>query len=124
MKTYTHSMEPGQRSHVFGLVTGDHDAALGFYSGADVPGEAVHYHEESDEIYLPVRGRGAIWVAGKIYPLQPGVVRRVEKGTPHRLLSLNMSFACYSIQVPSLGDKVELETPLPLQDLLRRHNLE
>lgn len=122
MKIYTHGRDG--RHRVIGYHTGDKDVYIPFFSGARITNETLHIHTDSDEIYIPIQGKGTIWVNGKTYRLQPLVLIRVEKGEPHRVLSVDEApFAYYAVKTTTLDDKVDLETPDELLKLMRRSNL-
>ncbi len=123
MKKYSYALT--ERKRFMGFMTGDNDLSILYSSVAEPKGEGLHYHTESDEIYLPIEGRGTLWVDGKIYRLRPGIVIRVEKGEPHQLLSVSKPPLKLCVaKTPDLSDdKVEIETPEALQRLMGRHHI-
>ena len=45
----------------------------------------THYHEEYDEVYYVLEGRGTLNIGGEIYSLRPGAVAVIPRGVPHSL---------------------------------------
>ncbi|MDE0740573.1 MAG: cupin domain-containing protein [Planctomycetota bacterium] len=45
----------------------------------------THYHEEYDEVYYVLDGRGSLNIDGEIYSLRPGAVAVIPRGIPHSL---------------------------------------
>ena len=122
MKTYLHSLKGRQK--ILGYQTGDSDLYIAFFSANKVMEETTHLHSSSDEIYVTTKGKGTIWVNGKIYRLEPGIVRKVEKDEPHKVLSVYGGELEYiAIKTNTVDDKVELETPPELLELMKKHNL-
>ena len=122
MKTYRHGSEG--RHRVIGYHTNDSDLYIAFVSGSRITGETTHIHTDSDELYITVRGKGTIWVNGKIYRLQHGVIKRVGKGEPHRVLSVyEAPLVYYTIKINTLDDKVDIVTPPELLELMKRQGL-
>ena len=106
MKRYLHKLNG--RTKIMGYSTGDRDLSIGYFNHYKITGEDTHRHEESDEIYITTKGRGTIWVNGKILRLKPGMPLRVEKGEPHRMLSVFRGpLEVYTIKVPdNYDDKI------------------
>jgi mannose-6-phosphate isomerase-like protein (cupin superfamily) len=44
---------------------------------------AKHYHADANEIQYVVEGTGSEWLGDKQYPLKPGLLLVIPKGTPH-----------------------------------------
>jgi mannose-6-phosphate isomerase-like protein (cupin superfamily) len=44
---------------------------------------AKHYHAEANEIQYVVDGTGTEWLGDKDYPVKPGTLLIIPKGTPH-----------------------------------------
>jgi mannose-6-phosphate isomerase-like protein (cupin superfamily) len=126
MKKYSFKSEGYQR--LVGVVTGDDDIGIGYARG-ELSKVTTHKHTRSAEYYICTRGSGTIWVApreGKprIYRLSPGIIRKIEKDEPHLLLSiLREPYEVFSFQVPGGIDKVDVDEPPELKELMKRHGL-
>jgi mannose-6-phosphate isomerase-like protein (cupin superfamily) len=44
---------------------------------------AKHYHADANEIQYVVEGTGTEWLGDKEYPVKPGMLLVIPKGTPH-----------------------------------------
>ncbi len=123
MKRYYHKLDGRRR--FMGYSTGDTDLSIGYFNGDKFIKENTHIHRESDEIYIPVKGMATIWVNGKILRLRPGMPLRVEKGEPHCMLSIFRGpLEIYVIKVPDkYDDKIIIETPRKLNELIHKHGL-
>ena len=123
MRRFRHKLEGRQK--VAGFVEGEKSVRIGYFKAFKVFGECTHVHERSDEFYITARGKGTIWVNGKIMRLRPGMPLKVERGEPHRLLSVYEGpLELYVIKVPDeFDDKKRVETPKELKELMERHKL-
>ena len=62
-----------------------------------------HIHPTQDDILYPLAGKGAMWVDGTgQFPLEPGIVVRVPKGTKHRVFGVNEELLIYDVFCPAL----------------------
>jgi quercetin dioxygenase-like cupin family protein len=64
---------------------------------------AEHIHPNQDDILYPLAGKGAMWVdgAGK-FPLEPGIVVRVPRGTKHKIFEVTEGLLIYDVFCPAL----------------------
>lgn len=69
-------------------------------AGMEVP---EHIHEEQDDILYPLEGRAVMWVEGtRPFPLEPGVIVRVPKGTKHKIEQVSEDVLLYDVFSPAL----------------------
>ena len=69
-------------------------------AGIDVP---EHIHETQDDILYPLQGRGVMWVDGDgDFPLEPGLIIRVPKGTKHKIFDVTQDLLIYDVFSPAL----------------------
>ena len=62
-----------------------------------------HIHENSDDILYPLSGRARMAVEGrKDFPLEPGVIVRVPKGTKHGIYDVSEDLLIYNVFWPAL----------------------
>lgn len=62
-----------------------------------------HIHENSDDILYPLSGRARMAVeGGEDFPLEPGVIVRVPKGTKHRIYGVSEDLLIYDVFWPAL----------------------
>jgi quercetin dioxygenase-like cupin family protein len=62
-----------------------------------------HIHEKQDDILYPLAGRATMWVDGTgIFPLEPGCIVRVPKGTLHRIENVTEEVLMYGVFWPAL----------------------
>jgi len=62
-----------------------------------------HIHPTQDDILYPLADKGAMWVDGTgQFPLEPGIVVRVPKGTKHRVFGVNEELLIYDVFCPAL----------------------
>ena len=62
-----------------------------------------HVHPTEDDILYPLAGKGSMWVDGTgQFPLEPGVVVRVPKGTKHRVFGVTEELLIYDVFCPAL----------------------
>jgi len=47
---------------------------------------ARHYHRDTTEVYYILEGTGKMELAGEWFPVTPGTVIQIDKGTRHRLI--------------------------------------
>lgn len=68
--------------------------------GVDVP---EHVHEEQDDILYPLNGRAIMTVdGGGSFPLEPGCIVRVPKGTKHKIENVSEELLLYDVFWPAL----------------------
>jgi len=61
-----------------------------------------HVHEEDDILY-PLNGRAIMWVDGSgSFPLEPGCVVRVPKGTKHKIENVSEELLLYDVFWPAV----------------------
>jgi len=70
-------------------------------AGAEVP---EHIHEEQVDILYPIQGQAEMVVEGTgTFPLKPGIVVRVPKGTKHKIYNVTEELLIYDVfQPPTL----------------------
>jgi mannose-6-phosphate isomerase-like protein (cupin superfamily) len=61
--------------------------SVGYYA-LDVGGVDPQSPHAEDEVYYVIRGRGAISIAGRDHPVEPGETIFVAKGVDHRFHSI------------------------------------
>jgi quercetin dioxygenase-like cupin family protein len=61
--------------------------SVGYYA-LDAGGIDPQTPHAEDEVYFVIRGRGAITIAGREYPVEPGQTIFVAKGVDHRFHSV------------------------------------
>jgi len=68
--------------------------------GEEVP---EHIHEDQDDIIYPLEGKGVMWIDGTgQFPLEPGVIVRVPKGTKHKVFDVAEELLIYDVFFPAL----------------------
>ena len=68
--------------------------------GTEVP---EHHHEEEDDILYPLKGQAIMWVDGYgSFPLEPGCLVRVPKGTKHKITNVIKDLLLYDVFWPGL----------------------
>jgi mannose-6-phosphate isomerase-like protein (cupin superfamily) len=68
--------------------------------GREVP---EHVHEEQDDILYPLEGRAVMSVDGSgSFPLEPGCIVRVPKGTKHKIDNVSEDLLLYDVFWPAL----------------------
>lgn len=69
-------------------------------AGKEVP---EHIHEDQDDILYPLRGKAVMWVDGTgTFPLEPGVIVKVPKGTKHKIAEVSEDLLLYDVFFPAL----------------------
>jgi quercetin dioxygenase-like cupin family protein len=70
-------------------------------TGKEIP---EHVHEEQVDILYPIQGQAEMHVEGTgTFPLKPGIVVRVPKGTKHRIWNVTEELLIYDVfQPPTL----------------------
>jgi len=69
-------------------------------AGIDIP---EHIHETQDDILYPLKGKGIMWVDGNgDFPLEPGLIVKVPKGTKHKITNITESMLIYDVFFPAL----------------------
>jgi quercetin dioxygenase-like cupin family protein len=67
--------------------------------GMEVP---EHVHDRSDDILYPLAGKATMWVENSgDFPLEPGVIVRVPKGTRHRIFDVSEDVLLYDVFWPA-----------------------
>src|SRR5262245_37237968 len=70
----------------------------------EVPGEtdqALHFHEEAEQVYIVVSGRGTMTVAGDKQEIGEGDLVLVPPATDHSIANSNPAdLCCVSVQSP------------------------
>lgn len=103
MKKYNFELKGRQR--VMGYSTGDSDVSISSFHGDEIVGEENHYHTDSDEIMIVVKGEGVLQVDEREVDLKPGCLIRIEKGEKHRVLKVTKApIEYYVIKVPDNKD--------------------
>ena len=73
---------------------------VGVPAGSEVP---EHIHETQDDIIYPLAGKASMWVDGTgIFPLEPGSIVRVPKGTRHKVFDVIEDLLVYDVFFPAL----------------------
>jgi quercetin dioxygenase-like cupin family protein len=68
-------------------------------AGIDIP---EHIHEEQVDILYPLQGKAEMNVDGAgTFPLEPGVIVRVPKGTKHRIFNVTEELLVYDVFYPA-----------------------
>jgi quercetin dioxygenase-like cupin family protein len=68
-------------------------------AGIEIP---EHIHEEQVDILYPLQGKAEMEVEGAgIFPLKPGVVVRVPKGTKHSIFNVTEELLVYDVFQPA-----------------------
>ena len=68
-------------------------------AGIDIP---EHIHEEQVDILYPLKGKAEMNVDGAgTFPLEPGVIVRVPKGTKHRIFNVTEELLVYDVFYPA-----------------------
>ena len=69
-------------------------------AGAEVP---EHVHENQDDILYPLSGKGIMWIDGEgEFPIEPGLIIRVPKGTTHKITDVTEALMIYDVFCPAL----------------------
>lgn len=72
--------------------------------------ETYHYHQESTEWYLTLKGEQQFLIDGKELITKANTLLRVSEGTPHKVISRRYPFEGVTIKTPVVeGDKYVLE---------------
>jgi len=66
----------------------------------------VHYHTNSDEIYIVLEGAMNLTVNGKSICIEEGEYLCVARHEPHQLLSVKVPHKSFVIRGPSIQDKI------------------
>lgn len=74
----------------------------------DVP-EPPHYHEESDEIFLVLKGALHVEVDGKVHRIGPQEFCCFPSGRWHSIVRVEVPAETLMIRAPSVDDKVYKE---------------
>jgi quercetin dioxygenase-like cupin family protein len=68
-------------------------------AGIDIP---EHIHEEQVDILYPLQGKAEMNVEGAgTFPLEPGVIVRVPRGTKHRIFNVTEELLVYDVFQPA-----------------------
>ena len=68
--------------------------------GVEVP---EHVHETQDDILYPLKGKGVMWIDGEgEFPIEPGLIIRVPKGTRHKITHVTEAMLIYDVFTPAL----------------------
>ncbi|MEJ2220257.1 MAG: cupin domain-containing protein [Desulfobacterales bacterium] len=68
-------------------------------AGIDIP---EHIHEEQVDILYPLQGKAEMNVEGAgTFPLEPGVIVSVPKGTKHRIFNVTEELLVYDVFQPA-----------------------
>jgi mannose-6-phosphate isomerase-like protein (cupin superfamily) len=74
--------------------------------------QSAHFHTDSEEYFIVLRGRIDLEVNGVNLPVLPGWMVGIRAGVPHRIAGVETPVENYLIRVPGGGrDKVLLEAP-------------
>jgi len=68
------------------------------------PGKEIpeHIHEEQVDILYPLQGEAEMYVEGTgTFPLKPGIVVRVPKGTKHKISNVTEELLIYDVFQPA-----------------------
>jgi quercetin dioxygenase-like cupin family protein len=68
------------------------------------PGKEIpeHIHEEQVDILYPMQGESEMYVEGTgTFPLKPGIVVRVPKGTKHKISNVTEELLIYDVFQPA-----------------------
>ena len=69
-------------------------------AGIDIP---EHIHETQDDILYPLSGKGIMWIDGEgEFPIEPGLIIRVPKGTRHKITAVTEAMLIYDVFFPAL----------------------
>ena len=69
-------------------------------AGVEVP---EHVHETQDDILYPLSGKGIMWIEGEgEFPIEPGLIIRVPKGTRHKITDVTEELIIYDVFYPAL----------------------
>ena len=72
----------------------------------DIPagtGIPDHVHETQDDILYPLQGKAIMWVDGDgDFPLEPGLIVKVPKGTRHKITGVTEDILLYDVFFPAL----------------------
>ena len=74
----------------------------------DTP-EPSHYHEESDEIFLVLKGTIHVEVDGEVYRVSPREFCSFPAGQWHSVVRVELPAETLMIRAPSINDKVYLK---------------
>ncbi|MFC1825378.1 cupin domain-containing protein [Thermodesulfobacteriota bacterium] len=111
--TFKTLMDSGWESHplvkdiLLNLIVAkeDNDAGVSCFfvkipKGQEIP---VHFHDFSNDIIVPLAGKGKIWIKGiGESALHEGVVVNVPKGTPHRVFDVTEDFFAFDVFCPGI----------------------
>jgi quercetin dioxygenase-like cupin family protein len=68
-------------------------------AGIDIP---EHIHEDQVDILYPIQGKAEMNVEGTgTFPLEPGVIVRVPRGTKHRIFNVTEELMVYDVFQPA-----------------------
>ena len=68
-------------------------------AGSEIP---EHVHEEQVDILYPIRGQAEMNVEGTgTFPLKPGMIVRVPKGTKHKIFNVTEELLIYDVFQPA-----------------------
>ena len=68
-------------------------------AGIDIP---EHIHDEQMDILYPIQGKAEMNVEGAgTFPLEPGVIDKVPKGTKHRIFNVTEELLVYDVFQPA-----------------------
>ena len=68
-------------------------------AGVEIP---EHLHDEQVDILYPIQGKAEMDVEGAgTFPLKPGVIVRVPKGTKHRIFNVTEELFVYDVFQPA-----------------------
>jgi len=85
-----------QKEHQLGLTC----MLVDVPAGIDVP---EHIHETQDDILYPLSGKGIMWIDGEgEFPIEPGLIIRVPKGTKHKIFSVTEALLIYDVFFPAV----------------------
>jgi len=99
-----HQLAPGvrikpmitQKEHQLGVTC----MLVDIPAGIDIP---EHIHETQDDILYPLSGKGIIWIDGEgEFPIEPGLIIRVPKGTRHKITAVTEAMLIYDVFFPAL----------------------
>lgn len=80
----------------------------------------IHYHEEADEFFYVISGRGVALIAGQEHEYGPGDVMFVPAGEDHRISAGDEQVELLEfLDKPGLDDefRAEIEEPMTLEKL-------
>ena len=74
-------------------------------------GEQPHFHSESDECFIVLRGSLDVTVEGETHTIGAGEYCCFPAGQPHAITAVHPPVETLMIRAPSVADKVFPETP-------------